>query len=353
MSKIKPLLALAFLLGIGGALYWKNAGMHGGPGQKPPMGSMPVITTTILPQNLTFSISAVGSLVAREDAEIHAEIAGQITDIFFEEGQPIKKGDILLQIDKSLIETDLARAKASYGMHAATFNRSDKLKKSGYVSGQQWDESEASLQEAKAAIDQAQIRLEKSSIRAPFDGIAGLRNFSIGDYADVNQPLTSVIAIDSLKVEFSVPERSYNDVQLGQNIVFNVDAWPETTFNGKIYAIDPKIDQDTRHFKVKALIPNRDNRLRPGMYARITISAAIKEDALMVPEEALVPKGDETFVFAVENGKAVLKKIGIGLRENGKAEAQSGLTAGAVIVTEGVLRMKEGMDVAPMPTQGK
>lgn len=351
--------------GYAGQLYWKRmqhpaAGNMPAPAGGPPTGmagkggppagmSMPVVTKKIAPENVTITLSAVGSLLAGEAAEIHAEIAGQIEKIFFEEGQPVKKGELLMQIDKSLIQTELARAQAAYDATAATFSRDDKLKSSGYVSNQKWDLSKSDLQSAKAAVDSARIRLEKTSIRAPFDGIAGLRSFSVGDYAETGQSLTTVVSIDPLKIEFSVPEKDYGAVSAGQKIRFSVDAWPNEAFEGKIYAVAPRIDPATRNFSVKAEIPNPKRKLRPGMYARIDIATSTKKDVLMVPEEALIPSGSDTFVFAVEDGKAAMRKITPGLRRDGAVEALDGLSPGAEIITAGAMRVRDGMPVMSQP----
>lgn len=309
---------------------------------------MPVMAVTVAPQDISAAISAVGSLVAGEAADIHAEISGQIEEIQFEEGQPVKKGDVLLQIDKSLIETDLAKAQAAYDVKAVTFGRSDKLRQSGYLSTQQWDETQSGLQEAKAAIANARIRLEKSTIRAPFDGVAGLRSFSVGDYAEVGQTLTSVVSLDPLKLEFSAPEKNYSDIRQDQSITFAVDAWPGESFTATIYAVDPRVDPETRHFKIKAQVPNAGNRLRPGMYARIDIDLPVRKNALLIPEEAIIPQGNDIFVLTIRDGKAARSKITPGLRQNGLVEAATGLLPGDQVITAGVMRIREGMPVAPL-----
>lgn len=344
-------------LAAGGMQYWKTrqapsdkpaATAPAGKAQMPP-GGMPVVTETVTPRDITTPINAVGSLIASEAADIHTEIAGQIEKILFEEGQPVKKGDVLIQIDRSLVQTELSKAQATYEATAATFRRDDKLKESGYVSNQKWDLSRSDLQTAKSAVENARIRLEKTAVRAPFDGVAGLRSFSVGDYAQVGQVLTTIDTLDPLKLEFSVPERYFTNIQIGQKITFGVDAWPGQTFEGSIYAIDPRINPDTHNFSVKANIPNADSRLRPGMYARIAIATATRTGVIMVPEEALIPQGNDSFVYVIEDGKAAMKQVTRGIRDNNRVEITEGLEAGAEVITAGTMRIGPGMPVQSLP----
>ncbi len=353
------MIALAFTVAGGSYAAWHHfsakepastaSATAGKPGA--PAGPALVQTRQIEETHFTNEITAVGSLIAGEAADIHAEIAGPIEKIYFEEGQPVKKGDILIQIDKSLIETELQRAKAADEVARATFNRDDKLKQQGFVSGQKWDLSKSELETAKSSVNNAAIRLEKTTIRAPFSGIVGLRNFSIGNYAETGQTLTSIVSIDPLKVEFNVPEKSYADIHNGQQISLSVDAWPNEKFSGTIYAIDPRVDVQTRNFTVKATVPNTDNKLRPGMYGRISIQLGGDQTAIMLPEETLIPQGSDNFVMKVVDGKATLTKVSIGLRREGQVEIKEGIQAGDSVITAGLQRVRDGAPVNAQPEE--
>lgn len=308
-------------------------------------GPVPVETALATAQDVAVTISAVGTLSASESAEIRAEIAGTVRAINFTEGQPVKKGESLIDIDDSLIRAELMKAEAAYNVRKSTFSRSDKLKSSGFVSSQDWEQSGGSLQEAQADIESSRIRLNKAKVLTPFDGIAGLRNFSIGDYVQVGQALTTLDAIDPVKISFSIPEKNYADVKTAQKISFSVDAWPGEAFSGEIYAISPRIDQSSRNFEVKATVPNTDGHLRPGMFARINIVTAVHKGALLIPEQALVPKGADSFVFVVRDGKAVFQKVATGLRETGNMEITSGLAVGDHVVVSGVMKLQDGAEV--------
>lgn len=345
---MKRILAIALLitLALGGAWYWHNhkeAAPEAAGGKN--RGPQAVVTAAPSKRDLAVIIDAVGSLIASEEASIHAEVSGQIKEVQFQEGQPVKKGDMLIKIDSSLAETDLLQAKAAMEAKKAAFSRDDKLKSSGFVADQQYDTSRAELQGAEAAVANAEILITKSSIRAPFDGVAGLRNFSAGDYAAVGQALTTVVAIDPLKLEFSVPEKNYAAIKTGQKISFAVDAFTGENFSGEIYAIDPQINPENRNFTVKANIPNTDGKLRPGMYARIRIETATRPGALMAPEEAIIPEGKDSYVFVVNGGKAQRKKVTLGERQSGAVEIKDGITADDRLIVAGVMKLRDGAAV--------
>jgi membrane fusion protein (multidrug efflux system) len=310
---------------------------------------MPVRASAVEVRDFAVTLDAVGRLSASESADIRAEIAGAVKTINFSEGQPVKKGDSLINIDDGLIGAELMKAEAVYNVRKTAFNRSDKLKTSGYVSSQDWEQSSGSLQEAAADIKSAQIRLEKAKVLAPFDGVAGLRSFSAGDYVQVGQMLTTLDRVDLVKISFSIPEKNYADIKLSQKIFFSVDAWPGDVFSGEIYAVSPRVDPGTHSFDVKALIPNADGRLRPGMFARISIMTALHHGALVIPEQAIIPKGGENFVFAVRENKAVLQKVGIGLRQPGIVEITTGLGANESVVTAGIMKLQDGAAVKVLP----
>lgn len=351
MNKIFP---KAFFLGailLAGALVW-HKGILPQKSFAPPMGfggPMFVEAATVEPKDIAVTVEAVGTLSASESAEIRAEIAGVVKAVNFSEGRPVKKGESMVAIDDSLIHTELMKAEAVYNVRKAIFSRSDKLKTSGYMSSQDWEQNNASLQEAQADIDSARIRLEKSKVPAPFDGVAGLRSFSVGDYVQVGQVLTTLDAVDPEKISFSVPEKNYGDIKLSQKIFFSVDAWPGEVFTGEVYAISPRVDQNTRNIDVKATAANAGGRLRPGMYARIKVISGVRKGALVIPEQAIIPKGDDSFVFAVRDGKAVFQKVSVGLRQTGTVEITAGLSQGEKVAIAGIMMLHDGTPVQIAP----
>ncbi|HYD17594.1 MAG TPA: efflux RND transporter periplasmic adaptor subunit [Patescibacteria group bacterium] len=344
MGKRIVIALLVVALLVSGGWWWHSRKGSEDPAQKA-KGPQLVETAAVEPRDITTVINTVGSLIAGESAAIHAEIAGQVQTVAFEEGQPVKKGDVLIKMDSSLIETDLAKAKSALEVAAATFQRDDKLKAGGFVAGQQWDVSRADYRAAQAAVENAQILLTKTEIKAPFDGVAGLRKFSPGDYATAGQDLTTVVSLNPLKLEFSAPEKDYASVRQGQKIIFAVDAFPQQEFEGEIYAIDPTINPENRNFTVKATVPNDEGKLRPGMYARIRIETQTREGVPMMPEQAVIPEGTDAYAFVMRNGKAHRVKLSLGERQQGAVEVREGLKAGDRVITAGVMKLREGSPV--------
>ncbi len=314
-------------------------------------GGLPVVTCTVTPQRLDEDLQAVGTLEANEAATIRAELAGMIKAIHFKEGQNVAKGDLLIEIEDNGFRTEVSRTAAAYDLAKITFDRRSELHKSGAASAQLEDEAGATLQQNKAAFDAAQIRLEKTRIQAPFNGIIGLRKTSVGDYLNVGDSITHIVSIDPMKVDFTVPEKYFSSLKEGLTVYLSVDAWPQKEFEGTLYAIDPKIDPDTRSLSAKALVPNPDKQLRPGMFAFIRLRVGEKENALLVPEEALIPSGNTMMVMKVVAGKAQPVPVKIGVRRGRLAEIVEGLSAGDEIITAGHMKVREGMPVSPIPAQ--
>ena len=203
-----------------------------------------------------------------------------------------------------------------------------------------------------AAVELARVQLDKTRITAPFAGIVGLRHVSAGEYITAGQALVNLEAIDPVKADFRVPEKFLPAIRVGQTIKIKVDAFPEDSFEGRVYAIDPRLDVVGRSLLVRAMVPNRDQRLRPGLFARVTVLLQLKEDALSVPEQAIVPQGESQFVFKIVDGKAKLTKVKIGTRREGRVEIVEGLTAGDQVVTAGQLKIRDGSPVTIVGTTG-
>lgn len=342
---------ITLLLGTAGITGWY---MVHAKGSKPPLngapisGAMPpspVVVARLIPKTLSINISAVGTLQAAESAELRTEVAGLVKAIPLQEGQHVTKDQVLIELDDSIIKTDLAQAEAVLINARATYKRSQELQKNNYISTQELDQSKSLFQAAQAAADSARIKLAKTKIKAPFDGIAGLRNFSVGDYIKIGDLLTTVDKIDTIKVDFNIPEKSFSQIKTGQHIQVETDAFPGRSFDGKIYAIDSRINTDTRNFLAKAIIDNADGALRSGMFARLRVDAGVREHTMMLPEEALSPKGSEQYVFVAKNGKAVMTHVVTGTRDSGLIEIIEGLSPDDDIITEGVVRIRDGSPI--------
>ena len=214
------------------------------------------------------------------------------------------------------------------------------------------DEAEAQLTINQAEVDLARARLEKTRISAPFAGVIGLREVSVGNYVSPGQDLVNLEDIDPIKVDFPVPERALSALEVGQPIEVTVDAWPGQTFTGEVYAIDPRIDAQGRSIAIRATIDNRDRLLRPGLFAAVRLITARREQALLVPEQAIFAQQGKPYVYKVVDGVARLTQVQLGGRRVGQAEITEGLAAGDVVVTAGQLKLHDGARVRTVDLDG-
>jgi membrane fusion protein (multidrug efflux system) len=308
--------------------------------------AVPVEAAKVMAAPLSEQVTAVGTIFSNEAVTVSSEIPGRLEEIHFQEGQPIEKGSPLFTIEDSVYRAQLADAEAKLKLAEQTHKRRTTLLSSQYATAQSADESASSVAVSTAAVELARVQLEKAHIVAPFSGIVGLRRVSVGEYITAGQPLVNLEAIDPVKADFRVPEKFLPAIRVGQTIRIKVDAFPDDSFEGKVYAIDPRLDVAGRSLLVRALVPNGDQRLRPGLFARVTVLLQLKEDALSVPEQAIVPQGDSQFVFKIVDGKAQLTKVVTGTRRDGRVEIVEGLTAGDQVVTAGQLKIRDGSAVS-------
>ena len=295
---------------------------------------------------LSEQVTAIGTLLSDEAVTVSSEIPGRLKEIHFHEGQPVEKGAPLFTLDDSVYRAHLADAEAKLKLAEQTHQRASQLFKNKYATAQAVDEATSSLAVNTATVELARVQLDKARIVAPFSGIVGLRHVSAGEYITSGQALVNLEAIDPVKADFRVPERFLPAIRVGQTIRIKVDAYPEDVFEGKVYAIDPRLDVAGRSLLVRALVPNKDRRLRPGLFARVTVLLQLKEDALSVPEQAIVPQGDAQYVFKIVNGKVMLTKVVTGTRREGRVEIVDGLSVGDEVVTAGQLKIRDGSAVS-------
>jgi membrane fusion protein (multidrug efflux system) len=283
---------------------------------------------------------------------IRSEIAGRIKAIHFSEGQSIDMGSILLSIDPAEYLAQLEQISATVELNKLNFERSKPLYEEKIISQQAYDEIAAKLKESQANHSLLQARLDKATIRAPFSGRLGLRQVSPGDYLQPGQAIVNLEDIDSLKVDFRIPEIYWSQLKTGQTINVRVDAFPNKSFIGKIYAIDPRIDEATRTILLRARIPNPGGGLRPGMFARVTLALGQRTNAILIPEQALVPMGEDKFVFRIVEDKAVLTRVKIGQRREAEVEIIEGLRSDDTVVTAGQTKIYEGAPVTMIDPAG-
>ena len=304
-----------------------------------------VETATVEVRTLESSVKAIGTLTAEASATLRAEVPGQILAVHFREGEPLSAGAELYSIEATVLEAEVNEARANVNRSEAALNRSEELYAKQLISGTDYDAARANYDVDVARLRSSQAKLAKTVIRAPFDGFVGLRRINVGDYATVGQELVDVVQLDPLRVDFSVPEILLPKVKSGLAVEITVDAYPDDVFSGTVIAVAPKTDVQGHSLEVRSSLPNDELKLRPGLFVRISISLGAKPDAIVIPEQAIWPIGQDKTVYVVEDGKAALRVVKLGARQPGMVEIVEGLSAGEVIVVAGQMKIHDGAKV--------
>jgi membrane fusion protein, multidrug efflux system len=263
----------------------------GGAGKGGAGAPTPVEVVRLAPAVVKEDLQAVGSLRSNESVILRPEVSGRIAAIGFKDGQLVRKGQLLVGLDATLNEAEVAQARAEYDLALSNLKRSEDLASRKFISSSAQETATSNAQVAEAKLKLAQARLSKMRIVAPFDGSVGIRNVSLGDYVKDGTDLVNVEDVRILKVDFRLPERNYSQVHVGQTIEVVADALPNERWQGRIEAINPKVDADGRSLEIRALLENTSGKLRPGMFVRVRVIVGERSNALLVPEEAIVPQG--------------------------------------------------------------
>jgi len=317
-----------------------------GPGGGPPF--IPVNMMKVSESPITNTVDAVGALIAEDSVVLRPEIDGRIDKLLFKEGQPVKKGAVLVVLHSAEQRARLAAAQADLRLAESRYRRSEELVAKNFISRQALDEARANLDILRARRQQEQVALDKTVIRAPFSGVIGLRQISPGAYVSEGSDLVRLDALGNLKLEVPVPETYLALVRIGLPITLTVDALPGQTFSGTVHAIDPVVDPVSRNVRVRARIANPKGQLKPGMFARATADLGGKTSAILLPEQVIVPKSDGSYVFLAVDGKAELRKVTLGKREPGRVEIVSGVKAGDTVVLDGQIKLRPGVPVVTL-----
>ena len=318
----------------------------GGPPKDAPV---PVELVAVEVGPLLETLRATGTLEAEESVDLRPEVDGEVTSIQMTEGETVKKGSLILQIDESKQQATVAEAEADFRLSEDTLRRADMLLADGTISKQEHDQTHAAYRRSEAALNLARKRLTEYTLTAPFDGILGRRFVSIGQYVSPQTVLVRIYDLDRMKLDFSVPERYSARIKPGQTLSLSVTAHGEEKFSGEIYLVEPQVEVTTRSVQVRAYIPNSDHRLKPGMFADVTLSVGTKDSALTIPEDCLFPQTGGFAVYRDAGGVAELVPVETGLRIPGRVEILNGLKAGDLVARSGNLRLSPGRKLLPQP----
>lgn len=290
---------------------------------------------------------AVGSLRSRQGVMLRPEIGGRVKQILFSDGQRVRKGQLMVQFEDQLQQAQVAQARAELSIAEANHKRNQELVAQNFVSQRSLDESAAALEVSRAKLALAQATLQRLQVLAPFDGITGLKQINVGDYLKDGADMVNVEDIDAVLLDFRLPERFQAKIRAGQKAQLTVDALPGRPFSAIVQAVDPLIEANGRSVGVRGCIDNRQQQLRPGMFARVNAVFGSRDNALVIPEEAIIPQGGRAFVVKVVAGDKpdtlISQRVAVkvGLRQPGKVEIVEGLAAGDTVVTAGHQRLQK------------
>jgi membrane fusion protein (multidrug efflux system) len=330
-----------------GLLAVAPAVMAQAPKAKP--SGLPVKVAPVRVGTVTEDVTAVGTLLANESVMIRPEVAGRVVAIHFKEGQAVAVGARLVALDAEELRAQLDASRADERLTAQRAERAAELFKKNFISQQALEDAREAHKKATAQRRENEARLAKADIRAPFAGIVGLRQVSPGAYLRAGDDIARLDKIDVMKLDFRVPELYVGRIRRDQPVTVRVDAFTGEAFAGRVYAVETAVDEKTRTVLLRGRVENRGARLRPGMFARVTLELGATEKAALVPEQAIVPRGGRNFVFRVIDGRAVLTEVALGARSPGQVEIVRGVKPGERVVTDGQMRLQDGVPVTVLP----
>lgn len=296
----------------------------------------------VKPTSLKNDINATGTLLSNESIQVQPQISGRITHLYITEGAYVKKGQLLATLYDGDLKAELAKAELQKSLADTTYQRQKQLLDINGISRQDVDNTENQVAAAQADIDYYKSQISETQIVAPFNGRLGLRQVSEGAIVAPSNVITTLYQNDPLKLEFSVPEKYRNQIRIGDQVSFTVAEMLDHPYTGKVYAINPGIDPQTRTVTMRAWVDNHAGRLSPGGFANVHIQLGEIEGALMVPAESLIPTTQDAQVVLCRDGKADFVAVQTGIRTENQVQITSGLRAGDTVVTTGLMQASQG-----------
>lgn len=344
-----PSLILKRVCGIAlsGVLAFATA-VQAQPTKQKPAG-LPVKAAPVAIGTVTHDVTAVGTLLADESVMIRPEVAGRVASVHFNEGQAVVAGARLIVLDAAEVRAQLEASRADERLTQQRAERAEELFKKNFISQQALEDAREAHKKATAQRQENEARVSKTVIHAPFAGIVGLRQVSAGAYLRAGDDIVRLDKIDSMKLDFRVPEVYLGKLRRDQPVAVRVDAFAGEQFGGRVYAVETSVDERTRTVLLRGRVENRGARLRPGMFARVTLELGTTAKATLIPEQAIVPRGGRNYVFRVVEGRAALTEVVLGARTPGQVEVVKGLKAGEQVVTDGQMKLQDGVPVMVLP----
>ncbi len=347
MASAGPVVAPGSAVSAPGTPGKAAAGPAAGGGRGGGGGPAPVEVAKAESATITDDIQAVGSLKSAQSVMLRPEVSGRIAKLGFTNGARVQQGQLLVQLDDSLQQAQLKQSEAQANISRTRLARNRELQGQGFVSQSAVDQAQADLQVAEAQVALAQAQINRMKVLAPFNGTAGLRKVEVGDYVRDGADIVNIDDLNALTVQFALPERTLDRLRVGQAVDLTLDGLPGRRFKGQVTALDSQVDANGRALQVLAKVANTGALLKPGMFARPRVVFAVRDNAVVVPEEALLPLGGKQYVFKVVDGAEGRKQTErvearIGMRLPGKVELLDGVKVGDTIVTAGHSRLLRG-----------
>ena len=316
------------------------------PDAVPRKGSGVLTVEGVVAQNSHSSngIQVVGTMLANEEVELVAEIVGKVRRIYFQEGSYVRKGDLLLKVDDADLQAQLTRAEFQKKLLAEKLERQRILLKRESISREAFDQLQTDYNMLEADIELLKVKISRTEIRAPFDGVMGFRYVSEGSYVQPSSQIARIVDNSTLKYEFNIPEKYADNNLKGQEVFFKVTG-NDKLYSAKVYAVDPFIDVKTRMILLRARFRNTNGELMPGMFAKGNLVVGGKTEFIAVPTEAVVPEMDGKRMWIVKNGKALSVPVETESRDEKNVEVTSGISVGDTILTGGLMQLRDGMAV--------
>lgn len=348
--KFKRLLFLALPF-LGGGVFFlaKTAGSSSNPEATEKVtaktaSSIPVTGIVAAYSGSNDGITAMGTLLANEEVDLVAEIAGKVVRICFQEGAPVDKGDLLLKVDDADLQAQLSRAEFQRKLLTERLERQRVLLKRESISREEFDQLQTDYNVLEADIELLKVKIARTEVRAPFNGTMGFRYVSEGSYLQPSTKIARIVDNGTLKFEFSIPERFVSKTLKGKDVPFHVSG-KESEFKAQIYAVDPQIDVNTRAILIRARVDNRKGELYPGMFANGKLYGNSGEQFIPVPTEAVVPEMDGKRVWILRGGRAASTRVETVNRDQKNVSVISGVLPGDTVLTSGLMQLREGAPV--------
>jgi membrane fusion protein (multidrug efflux system) len=292
-------------------------------------------------EKLSNEVYASGTIIANEEVQLQSEISGKIIQINFHEGSKVSKGQILVKINDLDFQANYKKLQLQYALAEQKLSRQKQLLAINGISQEEFDITQNQYNTIKVDMDFAASQIAKTEIKAPFDGIVGLKNVSEGAFVSPNVVIASIQQINPIKIDFAVSEKYSSVVKQGDKLSFTVEG-NNKVLTGEVYAIEPKIDMATRTVQMRAICPNPRGDIYPGAFARVQLALSDIDSALMIPTEAIIPDLKGKKVYRIKNGQAEFVKVMTGLRTEEKIQITEGLSVGDTIITRGIMSIKPG-----------